>query len=378
MTSAELVDDLGALERHREPWDRLAVELAQPYCAPAWMLASWRHAVSGTAVLRSVAVWDGGELVGLAPYFAQIGRAGLAEYRIMGAGGAHRIAPLALPGREQEVAGAIAQTIAAATPRPSSFLLEGVDLASHWPALVRAAWPGALRPRLRSGYVLSAPTLSLEDRDYERWFAERSANFRQQMRRKGRRLAARGGRIRLASGDAEVRSDLEAMVRLHHLRWASRGGSGVMSAGVEAALREAVPQLCAGERARLWTIEADGEPVCVQLFVAAGGRIVYWGGGFDPAWEDVHPAQLAILAAVEDAFSRGERQLDFGGGDQPYKWRFANRDEPVAWISLFPRNRRYPLTRLQLLPKESRQAVRSQARRLPPFWQDRLRRLTRR
>jgi hypothetical protein len=78
---------------------------------------------------------------------------------------------------------------------------------------------------------------------------------------------------------------------------------------------------------------------------------------------------------VRDAFARGERRVDLGGGDQPYKWRFAERDEPVAWISLFPRNRRYPLTRLQLLPKESREGARALARRLPPQWQSRLKRV---
>jgi CelD/BcsL family acetyltransferase involved in cellulose biosynthesis len=375
--SAELIEDLNALERHSAGWDRLAVELGHPYCSPAWMLAWWRHAVHGRAVLRTVVVHEGEELIGLAPYFAQMGRAGLAEYRIIGGGGAHRLAPLARPGREAEVAAAIAQTLAGATPRPSSFLLEGIDDASSWPQLVRAAWPGALRPSRHVGYTLTAPTLSLEGLDYERWFAARSSNFRQQMRRKGRRMAARGGHLRMAASSDELERDIEAMVRLHHMRWSERGGSGVMNAGVEAALREAIPRMAAGERARLWTIEADGEPVCVQLFLAAGGRLAYWGGGFDPAWEDVHPAQLAILAAVRDAFSRDERTIDFGGGDQPYKWRFADRDEPVTWVSLFPRNRRYPLTRLQLLPKESRQRMRALARRLPESLQERLRRTRR-
>lgn len=375
MTTVELIEDAAALEPWRARWDALAVELSEPYCAPAWMLAWWQHAVGGTAALRTVLVRDGEELVGIAPYFAQIERAGRADYRILGAGGAHRIAPLARRGREAEVAQAVARTLAAASPRPTSFLLEGVDAASPWPELVRGAWPGRLRPRRRRGLELTAPTLSLEGSDYERWFAARSSNFRQQMRRKGRQLAARGGEIRLASGPAELAADFEAMVRLHHLRWAARGGSGALSPRVEAALRTIAPQLGAEQRFRLWTIAVDGEPVCVQLFVVAGGTLAYWGGGFDPAWEDVQPAQLTILQAVRDAFARGERRIDFGGGDQRYKWRFAEHDEPVAWISLFPRNSRYPLTRVELLPGELRQDARALARRLPAPWQQRVKRL---
>ncbi|HEY7960759.1 MAG TPA: GNAT family N-acetyltransferase [Solirubrobacteraceae bacterium] len=378
MTEAELIEEEAGLQRWRAGWDRLAVLCGQPYCAPGWMLAWWHHAIGGTAVLRTVAVHERGELIGIAPYQAQLGRAGLAQYRILGAGGAHRLGPLATPGREPEVAAAIARTLAAATPRPSGFLMEGVDRASPWPDLLRGAWPGPLRPRRSVGYAMSAPTVALGGLDYEQWFASRSSNFRQQMRRKGRQLEARGGHIRLAASAAEQAGDLEAMIRLHHLRWADRGGSGVMTPRVEAALREAAPALLDGQRLRLWTIEVDGEPVCVQLFVAAGGELAYWGGGFDPAWEEFQPAQQAILAAVRDAFQRGEQKVDLGGGDQRYKWRFADRDEPVAWISLFPRNRRYPLTRAQLLPAESRQSARALARRLPARWQSRLKRFLRR
>ena len=48
-----------------------------------------------------------------------------------------------------------------------------------------------------------------------------------------------------------------------------------------------------------------------------------WGGGFEPEWASVSPAQLVILAAVEDAFHRQERRLDWGGGILDYKLRFA-------------------------------------------------------
>jgi CelD/BcsL family acetyltransferase involved in cellulose biosynthesis len=378
MARAELIEDEARLAALGDAWDRLAVAASEPYCTPAWMLAWWHHIVGGKAALRSVAVWEGEELVGLAPYFVQFGSAGMAEYRILSAGTVHRLGPLAQPGLEEVVARAIATTLARAAPRPSSFLLEGVDAASPWPGLIAAAWPGPLRPRRRVGYGLTAPTVSLEGGDFEQWFASRSSNFRQQMRRKGRQLAAKGGQIALAQSPAELMDDLRAMGRLHHLRWEARGGSGILTPSVEAALAEAAPQMFAGQRLRLWKIAVEGEPVCVQLFMAAGGRVAYWGGGFDPAWEDVQPAQLAILEAVRDAFARGERVVDLGGGDQRYKWRFAERDRPVEWVSLFPRNRRYPLTRLQLLPKESRQGARALARRLPAERQEQLKRLLRR
>src|SRR5438874_147939 len=108
MLTAELIDDPAGLEPWVDPWDRLAAEVGAPYCAPAWMLSCWRHTVSGNAELRTVVVRDGDELVGLAPYFVQLHKLGLAEYRALGAGISHRIGPIARVGREDEVATAVA------------------------------------------------------------------------------------------------------------------------------------------------------------------------------------------------------------------------------------------------------------------------------
>ncbi|MGZ4202841.1 MAG: GNAT family N-acetyltransferase [Thermoleophilaceae bacterium] len=378
MLSAELIDDPAGLEPWVEAWDELAVELSQPCSSPHWMLPWWRHAVTGRAELRTVVVREDSTLVGLAPYFVQLGKAGLAEYRVLSAGAAHRIGPLAKPGREREVAEAIASTMASARPSPSSFIFEGIDQGSQWPALVRDAWPGGFGSHMRTGVVLEAPTLTLTEPDFDTWFAGRSSNFRQQMRRKGRQMEQRGGRIRMATTQEEASRDLEAMFVQHRERWEERGEQGSIKEGTEDQMREAISRLLPMERARLWTIEADGKPVCVQYFTVAGGELTYWGGGFDPEWEDLQPAQQVILAAVEDAFARGEHRIDFGGGNQRYKGRFANGDDPIAWVSIYPRNRRYAVTRAQLLPKQMRFAARGLARRLPEEHQERLKRLLRR
>ena len=377
MLTAELIDDPSGLEPWVGAWDQLAVELSSPCSSPHWMLPWWRHAVTGRAELRSVVVREGDSLVGLAPYFVQLGRAGLAEYRVLSAGAAHRIGPLAKPGREREVAEAIASAMASARPSPSSFIFEGINQGSAWPSLVRDAWPGGFGSHLRTGVVMEAPTLTLTEPDFDTWFAGRSSNFRQQMRRKGRQMEQRGGRIRMATTQEEASRDLEAMFVQHRERWEERGEPGLDQEGNRGPHARGRSRLLPMERARLWTIEADGKPVCVQYFTVAGGELTYWGGGFDPEWEDLQPAQQVILAAVEDAFARGEHRIDFGGGNQRYKGRFANGDDPIAWISISAT----AATRLraaQLLPKQMRFAARGPARRLPEEHQERLKRLLRR
>jgi CelD/BcsL family acetyltransferase involved in cellulose biosynthesis len=371
MLTAELVDDPRGLEPWAAAWDRLAAERGAPYCAPAWMLSCWRHTVSGKAELRTVIVRDGDELVGLAPYFVQLHRLGLAEYRVLGAGVSHRIGPIARAGREDEVAAALAQTLGEADPGPSSFLLEGVDGAGPWPDLMRRSWPGRLRPSLRTTYTMHAPTLSLEG-DFEEWYESHSANFRQKMRQKRRQMEKRGGEIRMVTEPEEAQRVLDSMIRQHRERWSARGLEGSLQHGMEEHLRAVVPALLPEQRARLWSIFVDGEAVCTHVFFTAGREVASWGGGFEPEWASVSPAQLVILAAVEDAFRRQERRLDWGGGVLDYKLRFANGDDPVEWVALFPKNVRYPLTRAQLMPKAARLGARKLYRRLPEPARDRL------
>jgi CelD/BcsL family acetyltransferase involved in cellulose biosynthesis len=374
--AAELIREPADLDPWLGQWDRLSVELGLPYCGPAWMLGWWQHVAVGTRELRVVVVHEGDELVGICPTFAQLGRLGLAEYRMLGAGSSHRIGPFSKPGREADVAEAIARTLADARPRPSSVVLEAADGSSAWPDLLRKAWPGPLRPRRYLGHVMATPTIHL-DGDFDTWFKGRSGKFRQTMRGQRRKLEEKGARLGAARTEEEAKRAIEALFRLHRLRWEQKQGHSDLTPGMETHIREVADNLGPG-RIRLYGIEAEGEWVAVHLQVAAGGEASAWNSGFDPAWMDVQPGQLLLLAGVEGASEAGDRRVDLGGGDQPYKLRFATHDDPLVWIFLFPRNRRYLLTRAQLLPKESRLLARKLVRQLPDPVRHSLRRLLRR
>lgn len=359
----ETLEDLRDVEAG---WDRLAERVARPFSAPAWLLAWWRNAAGAGDLLRVIAVRDGGELVGLAPFVVRPGRAGLAEYHMLGAGVAHRLAILADPGREHEVAEVVAGALAGTRPRPTSVRIEAVDADSQWGALLRAAWPGRLRPWLREDGRLSAPVVTLADLSWEEWLKGKSKNFRDQLKRGRRNLEKRGATVRMARTADEAERDLAELVRLHLGRWDERGGSSAVGHGVQAMLADAARALVPSGRMRIWSIELDGRAIASQLCLAAGGEVVYWNGGFDPAASDLKPGFLSLAAAVEDAFARGERRFDLGGGAQAYKLRLADSDHPIAWRTLFPRTARYPLTRLQVAPRHARERARDAARRLDP------------
>ena len=372
-----LVTDERDLGPHLDDWSALAARRQRPYCQPQWMLAWWRHAAPARALLRTVLVLEGDELVGVAPYFAGPVRAGRTDYRLLTSGLSHPVDILAAPGREGEVAAAVAAVLAGARPRPSLVTFEGLEAGSAWPAAVRAGWPGRVRPAPYWTGDMAAPGMELPPGGFEAWLAGKSSNFRQQMRRGRRKLAAAGGEVSLATGEAAVARAAAAFSELHHARWSGRGGSGIPREAIVGMLAEAAGAL-GPEHLRLWVVELAGRPIAVQVFAATGGLAAYWNGGWDERHANLIPAQLGILAAIEDAFSRGEQRIDLGAGEQDYKLRFAGREgqgHAIRWGGLFPVDRRYPATRAEFVPRQLGWWARRRVRALPPHRRQRLERL---
>jgi CelD/BcsL family acetyltransferase involved in cellulose biosynthesis len=364
MLRAELITDPGGLGPVGEEWDQLAVANAQPMASPVWLLAWWRHIAPTEALARLIAVREGDALVGIAPFYVQEREHGRVDYRLMGGGTLPRISPLAVPGREWEVAAAVGRALSGASPAPDVLAFEGAPLTSTWPSALRAGWPGRVRPLVRQYLSQGSPTISLHDSSFDAWLAGRSANFRGQMRRLRRQFAASGGSARMSSPQT-LAADIGAFVRLHAGRWEGRGTSSILaSEGRVPAMYEqaALSHLHSG-RFRLWLLEIDGEPISAQLFAEAGGEVLYMNGGWDERFARLKPAMLTILHTVEDAFARGERRIDLAPGEQDYKLRFADGNDPVAWSIIMLPGRRLGLTYARSAPMLASHAVRAAGKR---------------
>ena len=362
---AEIVREGSALERVYEEWDALAVSAALPYCSPAWLLAWWRHVAPPGAELRAVVASAGGEIVAIAPFFADRYR-GLSRWRLLGSGTCPRREPLARAGLEQEAAAAFVRALAADDLAPDLVVLEGVPASSPWPGLLASSWPGGAAWS-HLDWTVPAPTLDLRGKAYDAWLASKSSSFRKQMRRVGRQLDELGGSSRLNAGG----NGLDAFAALHHARWQARGGSIALDERVEAMLADAARRL-PPSRFRLWSTEVEGKTISSHLFLAAGGEVAYWLGGFDDAWSAQQPAMQTVLAAIEEALEQGDARLDLGAGAQDYKYRFADGEDELRTVTIVPRGPRYALARAALAPDHARRAVTT---RIPDPWKARLRRL---
>jgi CelD/BcsL family acetyltransferase involved in cellulose biosynthesis len=373
-----VIDDPHDAEAIRGQWDQLAVAAGRPYCSPAWMLSWWARARTGDARLRTIVIRDRSSVLAIAPFFAQVGRLGLTEYRLLAAGISHRIGVLWREGHELALAEPLGDALSRLHPRPSSIVWEGIDARDESPARSAPALSGPAGVKLRRDAALDAPTIHLAGRSFEEWLDATSNNFRKGILKDRRNLAKSRGTIRRTRSGDELEADLATLARLHHARWADRGGSGFFDARMVSMLRDVAGYLLATDRFRLYVVELEGTPIGVTVCVAAGGTVAPWGIGMDNAHARLSPTRLALVSAVEEACERGERWFDLGGGAEPYKLRFADHNEPVVWMTQFPRGVRYPLARAQLLPKHVRYRLRDLARRLPAERQQQLKRIVRR
>jgi CelD/BcsL family acetyltransferase involved in cellulose biosynthesis len=348
LVESELIEDVGALERYRQAWDSLAVELSRPYCAPAWALAWWNHAAPPSAALKVIVAHEGGELVGIAPFYADRWGAGLRRYSLLAAESCWRVEPLARAKDRERVAEVIAARLHEARPAPDLLSFHYLEADSPWPRLVAHHWPAKARPRVEHDSSLPAPTVALEAGDIDAWLSSKSSNLRQQIRKKRRRLE-RAGAVLSPSGDpGNIERDVQAFFALHYGRWEDRGGSWVQGRRLEQAVTAAAKELVAAGRFRVASVKVDDAMIAVSLVIAAGGEAGYWMGGFDQEWTRFSPGLIAAVEAIEDGLNRAETRFDFGPGREDYKTRLADHEDRLDVLTLLPVGPRFPWVWLQL------------------------------
>ena len=349
-------------------WDALAIASSRPYCAPGWMLPWWDHLRPEGSSLRSITVRKGSEFIGQLPLCLSRDRWGIVSGHLLGHDTSSYSEPLAVVGRERQVAATVTSTLSGRGERVDVLSLTGIPHDSPWPRLLQEAWPGP-RPRLSLVSTMQAPFVDVPPGGFDEWFSGRSRNFRQQARSRTREFLRRGGRFVRAASAGEMLSGLRDLERLHLVRWSVRGGSQALVPGVIQMLTQACGEL-GPDRIHIWTAEVSGGAVAAALFVSAGQQMHYWLGGFDEAWASLSLSVLLLVEAVRYAAEMGYGRVSLGPGAQPYKYRLATGEERLDWVDLLPVNMRTPYVSIVQSP---RRLYRLAARRTPPSVKERVR-----
>lgn len=352
----DLVDRPGDLDRVRQEWDALAERSLRPYSTPAWTLNWWESCRPKGTRLRVAVVQDPKRTIGVVPLYKDG-----ADYLLLAADVSAPVTPVWAAGREREVAAATARALASTRPRPCLLRLALQTDEPDWQALLSETWPGST-PWHRVESSEPRPYVSIEGSDD--WLASRSRNFRQWARRRARQLENAGGTYRLATV-ATVKRDVGELMRLHFSRHGQR--SSLKAPGIEQMLVAAGRELIPRDRFRLVVIELNGIAISAQLFVAAGGEVSYWNGGFDQAYAEYSPSMLGLLRAASDAAERGEHRLDLGAGGQQYKYRMATGADRLVSHALVPHGPSFLRGRTRVSMRFGARAVRHRVEPVKAF-----------
>ncbi len=315
--SPPVLEPVADLAEFREEWVELGAASGNPFASWEFLEAWWRHfGEAGSLAARAVRSGEG-RLVAILPLYWWRRRP-LSVLRFLGHGPGDRLGPIcAAEDREQALQGLY---LALIELQPDVLLGEQLAGEERWCGLLAA------RSLSREG----SPVLRFADRSWEELLASWSSNFREQVRRKERKLERTRGLVLRTGVDATLAADLDLLFRLHRARW--RGGSSFEAA--EPFHREFA--LRAHERGwlRLRFLELDGSPAAAWYGLHFGSAQWYYQLGRDPVLDRESVGLVLLSDSIRAALREGAREYRFGRGGEAYKYRFASEDPGLETIGL--------------------------------------------
>ena len=313
----EILDDLASVPS----WERLASLSGNVFATREWATTWWRHFGDDRPLQVTVCRDGGGQPVAILPLYLS-SRRPLRTLRFVGHGPADQLGVVCAPGGAATAIEALREATRRHVTDWDVFIADRVPADQPWRDLL-------------GGRVLQSepdPVLRMEGRSWDEFLASRSSNFREQVRRRERKLAREHElRYRLADR-ASLDQDFDTMLRLHELRWGSDSPS------FDDALAGFHRDFCgvALERGwlRLWTAEVNGQPVASWYGYRFEGAESYYQSGRDPDWDRYSVGFVLLSHTIREGFDDGMREYRFLRGTESYKNRFATEDRGLVTIAI--------------------------------------------
>ena len=309
------LDDAGA------EWAELAERSGNVFATWEWASIWWRHFGDGRPLHLTACRSPGGEPVALLPLYA-FARRPFRVLRFLGHGPADQLGPVCASDDRPTAARALRESLREL--RWDAFVAEQLPGNEGWSAVLGG------RVLRRTG----TPVLRFDGKGWDELLAGKSRNFREQVKRRERKLAREHElRFRLSEDREGLDADLDTLFALHSERW-SAGGS-VFGGPTEAFHREFAA--CALERGwlRLWILELDGRPVAAWYGLRFAGCECYYQAGRDPAYDRHSVGFVLLVHSIRAALEDGVREYRFLRGGEDFKYRFANADPGLETLGVW-------------------------------------------
>lgn len=310
---------VGSLEDVHDEWNRLATGTRNVFSTWEWNSVWWKHFGGSKTLLIHACRSNDGRTVALLPLYLWR-RHPFRVVRFLGHHEGDQLGPICLPTDRPAVADALNRVLS--DRHIDVFVAERLGGEEEWSDLL-------------SGTKLlkdASPVLRFPSSTWEGLLKSRSRNFREQARRKERKLKDRHNvQYRLANEPDRLDEDLDVLFALHALRWA---GTRTTFKKYEAFHREFAA--CALERGwlRLWFLDVDGEPRAACYGLRFGDVESFYQSGRDPNWDQHSVGFIVFLHAIREALADGMTEYRLLRGAESYKYRFANEDHGLETIAI--------------------------------------------
>jgi CelD/BcsL family acetyltransferase involved in cellulose biosynthesis len=302
------------IEAARAAWQRLAGAGRNIFATWEWSHTWLRHLAPSVTPMIAAGATDGSRPAVLVPLYCGT-HGGVPALRLLGDGLGSRVGPIRAPGDDRLAAAVLAEAVATAPGRHILFVGESFPGEERWESVL----PGSSHHREAS------PVLPIAGTSWEEYLASRSSNFRQQVRRRERRLR-RGHDVSFRLADERsLDDDMETLFALHAARW-SAGGSAAFAGSRKAFHREFSRSALARGWLRLWILELDGRAAAAWYGFRYGGVEWYYQSGRDPALDAESVGFVLMSHTIRAAIEDGMREYRFLLGDERYKGRFTGDD----------------------------------------------------
>tara|TARA_B100001964_G_scaffold229947_1_gene282846 strand:+ start:67 stop:1266 length:1200 start_codon:yes stop_codon:yes gene_type:complete len=334
-----------ALERLTEPSavEKLEPEMEElfarlpdpnPYLAPQWLFAWWRHYGEGKEPVVLVVRDATGRICAYWPFLkvSGIGGSGLWPW-------VNNYANYSDPVADEEAVGCIEVLLA-------GFYALLKDYHFLWaPFLRESFWQRWMEPfladkpeRRMERIPRDVPRAIFPNRDFDAyWNARQGAKSRKTFRYVERKLRERGEvSFLVCETEKVVRTHLGALCELESRGWKQLEKVGLFSTlNARAFLFDLLPSLAAAQRVRLSFLCLDDLPIACELGILDRGSYRLHHLAYDEAYDCDSPGRQLLARNLRKCCEEGRLTFDFLPGANAYKRKLATEETVVRELHLF-------------------------------------------
>jgi CelD/BcsL family acetyltransferase involved in cellulose biosynthesis len=314
LTLARVTD----FESIREEWSALAEGTTNIFATWEWASAWWRHLGRDGRLLLTACRDEDGRLTAVLPLYLWLTRP-VRVARLIGHHAGDHLGPICRSPDRDRAAAALTEALARASV--DVFIGEQLSAEEGWSDLLSAR-------RLNSE---GSPVLRIGHRTWEDYLGGRSRNFREQVRRRERKLIREHDLgFRLADDPDRLSEDLDVLFRLHRDRW----GHETNFSSRERFHRDFAWESYRRGWLRLWFAELDGEPAAAWYGFRFADVESYYQAGWAAHWAETSVGFVLLAHTIREAFQNGMKEYRFLRGGEAYKYRFADSDPALETVAL--------------------------------------------